>query len=168
MRGITPVVTGSAKVEDCMQTDDHGNDIRAIEAVITRQFASVNWTPATTPDWTAFAADFFPDASLYPSSRPAQRQTVQAFIDRMNGAVRSKLQSFREAVLGTEIRVFGNIATVIVVCEMTEDDTEVHRNVEMLLLVKSKDAWQIVAQAWDTEGASKPMPSQLLARRSAQ
>ncbi len=60
-----------------MQTDEHTDDARAIEAFIARQFASLNWAPGTSADWDAFAADFFPEASLYPAARPARRQTVE-------------------------------------------------------------------------------------------
>ena len=36
--------------------------LRAIQAVIARQFRSLNWTPQTSGDWKTFAADFFPSA----------------------------------------------------------------------------------------------------------
>lgn len=49
-----------------METEEHRDDVRAIEALIARQFASLNWMPGTSADWDAFAADFSPDASLYP------------------------------------------------------------------------------------------------------
>jgi hypothetical protein len=147
-----------------METDEH-TDIRAIEAVIARQFASLDWTPGTSGDWQAFASDFHPEASLYPAARPVRRQTVDAFIQRMKGMEGTKLHSFREAVLGTEIRVFGNVAIAIAACEMTENDAEVNRGVEMLLLVKDEGIWRIASQAWDTGGPSKPIPSHLLGRR---
>ena len=38
---------------------------------------------------------------------------------------------------------------------VTENGSEVHRTVEMLLLIKNEGAWRIVGQAWDTEGPSK-------------
>ena len=82
-----------------MQTDEHRDDVRAIEAVIARQFASLSWAPGTSADWDAFAADFFPEASLYPAVRPVKRQTVEAFIERMKGLAGTKLRSFQEAVL---------------------------------------------------------------------
>ena len=66
-----------------MQTDEHKDDIQAIQALVARQFASLNWGPGTSADWNAFAADFFPDASLYPSARPARRRSVEAFIERV-------------------------------------------------------------------------------------
>ena len=93
-----------------METEEHRDDVRAIEALIARQFASLNWMPGTSADWDAFAADFSPDASLYPAARPAQRQTVAAFVERMKGLMGTKLRSFQEAVLGSEVRVFGNVA----------------------------------------------------------
>jgi hypothetical protein len=141
-----------------MHPDEHDADIQAIEQVIARQFASLSWAPGSTADWTAFAADFASEASLYPAARPAKRQTVEQFIHRMDGLSRTKLRSFRETVLGTEIRVFGNVAVAVAAGEMTENDTDVNRAVEMLLLVKSEGTWQIVSQAWDSVSPLRPLP----------
>jgi len=66
-------------------------------------------------------------------------------------------------LLGSEIRVFGNVAIAAAGCEITENGANVSRSVEMLLLVKDQDAGKIVAQAWDTENPSKPIPRALLA-----
>ncbi len=145
-----------------MQTDKHGDDVRAIQALIARQFASLSWAPGASADWDAFAADFFPEASLYPAARPAKRQTVEAFIERMKGLAGTKLRSLQEAVLGTEIHVFGNVAVAVAACEMTENGAEVNRGIEMLLLIKNEGAWRIVSQAWDMESPSKRIPVQLV------
>ena len=145
-----------------MHTDERSDDVRAIEALIARQFASLSWAPGTSADWDAFAADFFPEASLYPAARPAKRQTVEAFIERMKGLAGTKLRSLQEAVLGTEIHVFGNVAVAVAACEMTENGAEVNRGVEMLLLIKNEGAWRIVSQAWDMESPSKRIPVQLV------
>jgi Putative lumazine-binding len=151
-----------------MKADEHRDDVQAIEAVIARQFASLSWTPGTSAAWDGFAADFFPEASLYPAARPAKRQTVEAFIERMKSLEETKLRSFEEAVLGTEIRVFGNVAVALAACEMTENGAEVHRGVEMLLLIKDADAWHIVSQAWDSESPSQPIPIRLLGRAAGE
>jgi len=145
-----------------MQTNQHSDDVQAIEALVTRQFASLNWRPGTSGNWTAFAADFYHDASLYPSARPAKRQSVEGFIERMKSLVGTKLRTFHESVLGTEIRVFGNVAVAVAACEMIENGTEVARGVEMLLLIKDEGVWRIVSQAWDSESPSKPIPGSLL------
>ena len=145
-----------------MHTDEGSDDVRAIEALIARQFASLSWAPGTSADWDGFAADFFPEASLYPAARPAKRQTVEAFIERMKGLAGTKLRSLQEAVLGTEIHVFGNVAVAVAACEMTENGAEVNRGVEMLLLIKNEGAWRIVSQAWDMESPSKRIPVQLV------
>ena len=147
-----------------MGADTHREDVQAIEAVIARQFASLCWTPGTPADWDGFAADFFPEASLYPAARPAKRQTVEAFIERMKGLEGTKLHSFTEAVLGTEIHMFGNVAVALAACEMTENGADVQRGVEMLLLIKNAGVWQIAAQAWDTESPLQPIPTRLLGR----
>jgi hypothetical protein len=145
-----------------MEMIDRGEDVKAIEAVISRQFASLNWRDGTSAEWTAFAADFSPTAALYPATRPAAPQTVQAFIQRMKMLSQTTLGSFREVVLGTKIHVFGNIAVAIAAAEMTENDAHANRNVEMLLLVKSEGAWRIVSQAWDRESRTNLIPDELI------
>jgi hypothetical protein len=145
-----------------MQIDEQRDDIQAIEALVARQFASLNWQPGSSADWDAFSAEFFADASLYPSARPVKRQSVAAFVERMKGLVGTKLRSFQESVLGTEIRVFGNVAVAVAACEMDENDAKVNRSVEMLLLVKDEGVWQVVAQAWDSETPSRRIPESLL------
>ena len=145
-----------------MEADTHRDDVQAIETVIARQFASLSWMPGTPADWAGFAADFFPEASLYPAARQAKRQTVEAFIEWMKGLTGTKLRSFAEAVLGTEIHVFGNVAVALAACEMTENDADVQRGVEMLLLIKNEGTWQIVSQAWDTASEAKPIPEDLI------
>ena len=141
--------------------DEHLADVEAIQALIARQFGSLSWTPETSADWNAFATDFFPEASLYPAARPAKRQTVDGFVERMKGLAGTKLRCFHEVVLGTEVRVFGNVAVALAACEMTENDGEVNRGVEMLLLIKNEGAWRIVSQAWDTESPANPIPLHL-------
>jgi hypothetical protein len=118
-----------------MEMGDQGEDARAVKAIIFRQFASLSWTGAMSADWEAFAADFSPDATLYPAARPVAPRTVQAFVERMKSLSRTTLRSFDETVLGTEVHVFGNIAVAIIAAEMTENNAEASRNVEMLLLV---------------------------------
>lgn len=141
---------------------DHNDDITAIDEIIGRQFASLTWRPGTPGDWEVFAGDFFPDAALYPSARPARQQSVGAFIARMKALQESTLTAFRERVLGTDIQVFGNVAVAVAACEITENDDAVNRGVEMLLLIKNKGRWQIVAQAWDAATPLRPVPEYLL------
>ncbi len=79
----------------------------------------------------------------------------------MKGLAEIKLRSFAET-LGAEVRIYGNIAVAIVGCEITENDADVNRGVEMLLLVKDTGAWRIAAQAWDTERDGRRLPADLL------
>lgn len=146
-----------------MTADDRSADARAIEQLIARQFASVSWAPGRPADWQAFVADFHPDARLYPAARPAQRQTVEAFVERMTGLAETSLRSFRENMLGAHVHVFGNTAAALAACEIVENEAEVTRGVEILLLIKNDGAWQIVSQAWDVESEGKPLPERLLA-----
>ena len=145
-----------------MEPDAQGDDVRAIKAIVARQFASLTWTPSRDADWAAFVGDFLPDASLYPAARPARRQTVGGFVERMKSLQGATLRSFDEVVLGTEIRVFGNVAVAVAACEMTENESQVNRSVEMLLLVKDDGVWRIVSQAWDTEKPDRPIPAHLI------
>ena len=94
-------------------------------------------------------------------ARPAKRQTPEDFIERMKGVAATSLRSFKEAALGSRIRVFGNVAVAVAACEMTENDARVNRGVEMMLLIKTDGEWKIVAQAWDTENESRPIPTDL-------
>jgi hypothetical protein len=103
------------------------DDLRAIRAVIARQFRSLNWTPQTSGDWETFAADFFPGAVLYPAARPVKRQMPEEFVERMKRLATSKLRSFAEAALGHEIRIFGNVAVAVAACQMTENDAQSRR-----------------------------------------
>ena len=138
------------------------HDSEAIRHLIARQFNSMCWTPNNSADWKAFAADFAPFAALYPATRPAQAQTVERFVERMNTLAETTLHTFFEAPLGAVVHVFGNIAVVAAGCEMTENGTKVNRGVEMMLLLKDEGVWKVVAQAWDTEkSAGLHIPNEL-------
>ena len=68
----------------------------------------------------------------------------------MKGLALTKLRSFKEVPLGHDIRLFGNVAVAIAACQITENEAQVTRGIEMMLLVKTEGHWQIVCQAWDT------------------
>lgn len=132
-------------------TNGNSDDVRAIEALISRQFSSMTWARGGTPDQETFKQDFHPEATLYPAARPAQMQTVDVFLSRISEMSGDTLLSFTETVVDTKVQVFGNVAVAVAGCEITENETEFNRGVEMLLLVKSGGRWQIASQAWDTE-----------------
>jgi hypothetical protein len=90
-----------------------------------------------------------------------QPQTVPQFVARMQGLAGGALHGFDERVLGTHIRVFGNVAVALAACEMTENGTAVSHNVEALLLVKDGGEWKIAAQGWDRASAEHPVPADL-------
>jgi hypothetical protein len=131
--------------------DDRKSDIKAIGAVIRRQFESLSWVEGGGPDWLGFRGDFREGAALFPSARPLLAETVDAFAERMNGLVGTSLRSFDEKVLRSRIHLFGNVAVAVVACENVANSKEVDRAVEMMLLVKDSNRWQIVAQGWDKE-----------------
>jgi hypothetical protein len=145
-----------------MSAHRSGDDIQAIEAVIARQFDSLNWGENDSADWTGFANDFFPGASLYAAARPATAQTVGGFIERMKRLSGTSLRAFRQRKLGADIRAFGNVAVALGVCENLENETEMTRGVEAFLLIKEQGAWRIVAQAWDAESTTNPIPEYLV------
>ncbi len=150
-----------------MRRGDHEDDVQAIKAVIARQLASLSWTAGQPGDWAGFAADFLPDATLYPAARPATSQSVPDFVTRMQHLSESALTSFKETLLGSEIHVFGKVAVAVAACEMTENERETNRSVEMMLLVKNAgdgpdSGWRIVAQAWDKASDANPIPHYLL------
>lgn len=144
-----------------METEGKIADHQAIVAIIERQFGSLSWTPEDSADWDMFMSDFFPGAPLYPSIRPVKQQSVNAFIERLHELKDGKLRSFHEKVLGTEVRVFGNIAVALAGCETVENETDVSRGVEMLLLVKDAGQWRIASQAWDMESDQVKVPPYL-------
>ncbi|MEZ5924705.1 MAG: nuclear transport factor 2 family protein [Hyphomicrobiaceae bacterium] len=143
-------------------TRGNAGDITAIRDLIQRQFQSMSWESGATGDWDAFAQDFHRDATLFASSRPVRAQSVDAFTHRMQRLVGTALKSFHERVLGVEVRVFGSVAVASVACENTENGSEINRNVEMMLLIKDEERWQIVAQAWDKANVDRPVPADLI------
>ncbi|MEO5766704.1 MAG: hypothetical protein ABIR52_15505 [Casimicrobiaceae bacterium] len=144
-----------------MAAIDESGDARAIRALIGAHFKGLRWAPGTSPGWDAFASDFLPDASLFPAARPARRQTLDAFIARMNGVAQGTLRSFEETTLGMQVLVFGNIAVVLAASRMLENDIAVNHDVSGYLLVKSDGGWRIAAHAWDHATEQNPVPENL-------
>lgn len=137
------------------------DDLQAIRSLIGAHFQGLHWTPTTSADWDTFSADFLLDASLFPAARPARRQTLDAFITRMNRVAQATLRSFEEKTLGTQILQFGNVAVVLSASEMVENGTEVNHDVSGYLLVKSEGKWRIAAHAWDHASDQMPVPELL-------
>lgn len=140
---------------------DENDDARAIRTLIGAHFRGLRWSPTTRPDWGAFTADFLPDASLFPAARPVRRQTLDAFITRMNGLAQGTLRSFEETTLGMQILVFGNVAIVLAASEMVENSTAVNHDVSGYLLLKDEGKWRIAAHAWDHASEQSPVPENL-------
>ena len=140
---------------------DESDDTQAIRALIGAHFQGLRWSPSTAPNWNAFTSDFLPDASLFSAARPVRRQTLDAFITRMNGVAQGTLRSFEETTLGMQICVFGNVAVVFAASQMLENGTEVNHEVSGYLLVKSEGTWRIAAHAWDHASEQSPVPEDL-------
>jgi hypothetical protein len=147
---------------ETIRMDKISQDEDQIRALIARQFTSLSWGNGTRPEWDAFAADFEPSAVLYPAARPVVPATVSTFVERMNVLSETTLDAFQEAMVGTTIHVFGGVAVAVAACEVTENQKDVSRTVEMMLLVKQGDAWRIAAQAWDKTTPTRPIPKEYL------
>ncbi len=137
-------------------------DEAAIRAIIATQFGCMDWEPGRPADWERFRSLFFPNTTLIPSARPAKRQTIDDFIERMKGLEQNgMLRSFRERMLGSTIHVYGNVAVAIAACEMTENEQETTRDVSGFLFIRDGGEWRIAAQAWDLETPEQTIPTQL-------
>ncbi|HEY7457531.1 MAG TPA: nuclear transport factor 2 family protein [Xanthobacteraceae bacterium] len=137
-------------------------DIAAIRKLLATQFRALQWAPGKSADWDAFRSTFFPDTTFVPAARPARRQTIEAFIERMRGLeAEGKLKTFAETMLGTTVHVFGNVAVALGACEMLENGTEISRDVGAFLLIKDAGEWKIAGQAWDLERETSPIPEPL-------
>lgn len=145
-----------------MKTEGQETEVDAIKSIISRQFSSLSWDQENAADWETFKSDFLPHATLFPSARPVAPLEMDSFVDRMKRLASTDLQSFHENVLGSHVSVFGNVAVAVVACENTENDQDVNRNVEMMLLVKDGGTWKIAAQAWDKATEANPVPKDLL------
>jgi hypothetical protein len=142
--------------------EDNTSDNEAIQALILRQFSSMTWGTGGGPDLHSFKDDFIAGAPLYPSARPLSVKSVAKFGERMSELAQTSLRSFHERVMGTRVHVFGNVAVAAVACENTENESNVSRNVEMMLLIKDGGRWKIAAQAWDPETEERQIPADFL------
>ena len=148
-----------------MANDSEREDIRAIRAIIDRQFQSLDWSRNRSADWSGFVDGFHADARLFPSARPVVPTVVNSFVERMKGLSQRSLHAFKERVLGSKILVFGNVAVALVGFELTENDDKKTRGAEAILLIKDDGSWKIPAQGWDMESAANPLPDFLLSER---
>ena len=144
-----------------MDNREGNGDEKAIRSLVGSHFRGLKWTPTAQTDWSTFAADFLPDASLFPAARPARAKTLDEFIERMNSVAQVSLRSFEERTLGMQILVFGNVAVVLAASEMVENETEVNHDVSGYLLVKNESEWRIAAHAWDHASEQIPVPEHL-------
>src|SRR3989337_1928074 len=141
-----------------MSNADATDDLHAIKTLIGGHFDALRWAPGTEADWATFAADFLPEASLFPAARPVRRQTLDAFITRMKGVAQGSLRSFEEKTLGMQVLVFGNVGVVLAASEMLENGTEVNHDGSGYLVLKDEGKWRIAAHAWDKATQAQPVP----------
>jgi len=136
-------------------------DEDAIRDLVGNHFEALRWTAGEDADWDRFAADFLPEAQLFPAARPVQTKSVEGFIARMKTVALGGLHSFEEHTRGMKILRFGNIAVVLASSEMLENGSETNHDVSGYLLVKNDGAWQIAAHAWDKVTDDTPLPDDL-------
>ncbi len=144
-----------------MDIRDENSDKKAIRTLIGAHFEGMNWSPDTQADWSTFAADFLPEATLIPAARPVQTKSLDQFIERMKGVTQGALHTFEEHTRGMEILVFGNVAVVLAASEMLENGMEVNHDVSGYLLVKDEGAWRIAAHAWEKASEEMTVPEHL-------
>jgi hypothetical protein len=142
-------------------TDNSDSDESQIRALIGAHFDALKWSPDSNPDWKTFSTDFLPEARLFPSARPVQARSLDAFMERMNRVAHGSLQDFEERTLGMTIQRFGNVAVVMAASEMLENKEELNHDVSGYILVKSEGHWRIAAHAWDKASEDNPVPEQL-------
>ncbi|MGL4490615.1 MAG: nuclear transport factor 2 family protein [Rhizobiaceae bacterium] len=146
-----------ARLELCMSYTEQALDIQAIKSLIEKQFASASWNAYKQADWHAFKSVFHPDASLFSADQLNAAQTAQDFAGRLESQSKTTRRTFQETAVKTDVFVSGNIASAIVDCENIANGHEIHRTIEMLLLVKDADGWKIVSQAWDKARPVEPV-----------
>jgi ketosteroid isomerase-like protein len=140
-----------------MQYSEQALDIQAIKSVIDRQFASASWSAYKQPDWDGFTDVFHEDATLFSADQLTKAQTAQSFVTRLKDQSGTTRRTFQETALKTDVFVSGDIATAIVDCENIANGLEIHRTIEMLLLVKNAGGWKIISQAWDKARPVEPV-----------
>ncbi len=62
-----------------MDIHEGTGDENAIWTLIGAHFQGLKWTSATRADWAKFAADFLPDASLFPAARPDPNSRLRVY-----------------------------------------------------------------------------------------
>lgn len=137
------------------------DDKEAIRKLISEHFEALKWEPGTNPDWRRFREDFLRTALLFGAARPVQARTVDEFIERMESVARKNLNSFEEHTRGMKIHQFGNVAVVLAMSELLENESEVNHDISAYLLVKSDGQWFIAAHAWDQASDENPIPDGL-------
>ncbi|MYH58777.1 MAG: hypothetical protein F4145_12470 [Boseongicola sp. SB0675_bin_26] len=125
-------------------------DEMEIRELISRQFECLNWSPDEDADWDGLVDGFVAGATLFGAKRPASPQTPEEFAERMK-ALRDNqgVLEFAEKGICCEVFVIGNVAIAAAGCEMTENQTDVTRDISCFLLVKNPEGWRVAAQGWD-------------------
>jgi len=129
--------------------------------LVSEHFEAMRWSEDAEPDWDRFRDDFLSGALLCGAARPAQTRSLDNFIDRMESVARKNLLSFEEHTRGMKLLRFGNIAVVLAMSELLEDDKEIKHDISGYLLVKSEGRWSIMAHAWDQADEHNPVPDDL-------
>lgn len=153
-----------AKIIDEVETTD---DTQQICQLIDQMFVAISCDKNKAANWQDFASRCADGVSMFPSARPINRISIDAFTNMMQRQMDDgSIETFSERTLGHHVQVFGNIAVVMSAYEATVNNGSPSRGVNAFLLVKD-ETWSIVAMAWDSETNDIKIPDRLLSPDSA-
>lgn len=141
-------------------------DEEQIRAAVTEMYAMVSG-PAGPRDWSKQNEVFHPDSRQIRTGigedgrmwaqafdRDAYRENVEPFFEKTG---------FYEIELGSEVRIFGNIAHVWSAYEARtalDDETPERRGINSIQLLKDPDGkWRIISMIWDNEREGLSLPA---------
>ncbi|MBA4801025.1 MAG: DUF4440 domain-containing protein [Euryhalocaulis sp.] len=141
-------------------------DEEQIRAAVTEMYAMVSG-PAGPRDWSKQNEVFHPDSRQIRTGigedgrmwaqafdRDAYRENVEPFFEKT---------AFYEIELGSEVRIFGNIAHVWSAYEARtalDDETPERRGINSIQLLKDPDGkWRIISMIWDNEREGLSLPA---------
>lgn len=131
----------------------------AILDVIRTLYQALNWGPDKAPGWEAFKSCFHESARLYPSARPMEAVSVDAFVERMDAQRKNgNLASFSETMLGEDVLVFGNVAVAFSAYETLMNDGDTSRGLNAFHFAHDGNEWKVLTLAWDNASADLPLP----------
>lgn len=145
------------------------NDVKDIDAIIKATYDVLSGK-AGTKNWERFRSLFYPGAimsaaQVLPNGQTMYHQfTFEDYIAN-NGSLFTKMD-FYEQEIGRKLDQFGNIAIARSAYQFrfSENGKVEQRGINMISLVKERGRWWITSIMWQDEGASNPIPQDLLSK----